>query len=58
MQVATTAPQTSRGLLADGPDMVKVLIVVALRKASLNSIHVWLYLDYNMVQDIHLDYHL
>jgi hypothetical protein len=54
MQVATTAPQTSRGLLADDPDMVKVVIVVALRKASLSSI--WVYLDDNVVQAIHLEY--
>jgi hypothetical protein len=38
MQVATTSQQTSRGLLAVGPDMAKVLAVVALRKASLSSI--------------------
>jgi hypothetical protein len=44
MQVATTAPQTSRGLLAVGPDMVKVLAVVALLEASLIStfVTVWL----------------
>jgi hypothetical protein len=47
MQVATIAPQTSRGLLAVGPDMAKVLAVAALRKASLISV---LYLD-----DIQLD---
>jgi hypothetical protein len=34
MQVATTTPQTSRGLLAVGPDIAKVLAVVALCKAS------------------------
>jgi hypothetical protein len=38
MQVATTASQTLRGLLAVGPDMVKVLAVVALLKASLSSV--------------------
>jgi hypothetical protein len=38
MQVATTIPQTSRGLLAVGPDMAKVLAVVALHKASLSSV--------------------
>jgi hypothetical protein len=37
MQVATTAPQTLRGLLAFGPDMAKILAVVALHKASLKS---------------------
>jgi hypothetical protein len=35
--LATTGPQTSRGLLEVGPDMAKVLAVVALRKARLNS---------------------
>jgi hypothetical protein len=43
MQVGTTTPQTSRELLAVGPDMAKVLTVVALRKSSLSS--VWFYLD-------------
>jgi hypothetical protein len=38
MQVATTAPQKSRGLLVVGPDMTKVLAVVALSKANLNSV--------------------
>jgi hypothetical protein len=38
MKVATTAPQTSWGLLAVGPDMAKVLSVVALRKASLSYV--------------------
>jgi hypothetical protein len=38
MQVATTAPETSRELLAVGPDMAEVLAVVALRKASLSSV--------------------
>jgi hypothetical protein len=38
MQVAATAPQTSRGLLAVDPDMAKVLAIVALRKASLSSL--------------------
>jgi hypothetical protein len=47
MQVATNAPQTSRGLLAVGPYMAKGLIVVALRKASLSS--VWFCLDDDMV---------
>jgi hypothetical protein len=37
MQVATTAPQTSRGLFAVGPDMAEVLAVVSLRKDSLSS---------------------
>jgi hypothetical protein len=54
MQVATTIPQTPRGLLAAGPDMAKVLTVVALRKSSLSSI--WFYLDDNMVQAIQLQY--
>jgi hypothetical protein len=54
MQVATTTPQISRGLLVVGPDMAKVLIVVALRKSSLSSI--WFYLDDNMVQAIQLEY--
>jgi hypothetical protein len=39
MQVATTAPQTSSGLLAVGPAMAKVLAVVALRKARLRSVN-------------------
>jgi hypothetical protein len=44
VQVVNTTPQTSRGLLAVGPeDMAKVLVVVALCKASLSS--VWFYLD-------------
>jgi hypothetical protein len=39
IQVTTTAaPQASKGLLSIGPDMAKILIVVALRKASLNSV--------------------
>jgi hypothetical protein len=38
MQVATIAPQTSRELLAVGPDMAEVLVVLALRKASLSSV--------------------
>jgi hypothetical protein len=33
MQVATTAPQTPRGLFAVGPNMAEVLAVVAKRKA-------------------------
>jgi hypothetical protein len=49
MQVETTAPQTSMGLLAVGPDMAKVLAVVALHKANLNS-------DDNMVKAIQLEY--
>jgi hypothetical protein len=52
--VATTAPQTLRRLLACGPDMAKVLGVVALCKASLSS--VYLYLDDNMVKAIQLEY--
>jgi hypothetical protein len=38
MQVATTAPQTSRELLAVGPDMDNVLAVIVLRKARLRSV--------------------
>jgi hypothetical protein len=38
MRVITTAPQTSRGLLAVDPDMAKVLAVVALCKAGLSSV--------------------
>jgi hypothetical protein len=38
MQVATTAPQTSKGLLAVGPDMAEVLVVVSPLKASLSSV--------------------
>jgi hypothetical protein len=37
MQVATTALQTTRGLLAVGPDMAELLSVEAPRKASLSS---------------------
>jgi hypothetical protein len=47
VQVATTAPQTSSGLLEVGPDMAKILTVVALRKAILSS---------NMVQAIQFEY--
>jgi hypothetical protein len=54
MQIATTALQTSRGLLAVDPDMAKVLTVVARRKASLSS--VLFYLDDSMVQAIQLEY--
>jgi hypothetical protein len=54
MQVTTTTPQTSRGLLAVGPDMAKVLAVVALRKASVSSVQ--FYLDNNMVKVIQLEY--
>jgi hypothetical protein len=50
MQVATTTPQTSRGFLAVGQDMAKILAVVALRKASLSCVR--FYLDNNMVKDI------
>jgi hypothetical protein len=38
VQEATTAPQTSMGLLPFGPDMAERLAVVALRKASLSSV--------------------
>jgi hypothetical protein len=56
VQVATTTPQISRGLLAVGPDMAKVLTVLALRKSSVSSI--WFYLDDNMVLAIQLEYFL
>jgi hypothetical protein len=36
MQLATMAPQSSKVLLAVGPDMSKILAVVALRKVSLS----------------------
>jgi hypothetical protein len=51
--VATTAAQTSRGLLAVGPDIVKVLAVVALYKVSLSS--EYLYLEENVVKAIQLE---
>jgi hypothetical protein len=54
MQVATTTRQTSRGLFVVGPDMAKVLAVVALPKSSLSSN--WYYLDDNMVKDIQFEY--
>jgi hypothetical protein len=38
MQVATTATQISRGLLAVGQDVAKVMAVVALHKTSLSSV--------------------
>jgi hypothetical protein len=38
MQVATSAPQTSRRLLAVAQDMDELLAVVALREASLISV--------------------
>jgi hypothetical protein len=38
MQVATTTTQTSTELLRVGPDVAKILEVVALRKASLSSV--------------------
>jgi hypothetical protein len=47
MPVATT-PQTLKGFPAVGPDLAKVMAVVALCKASLSS--VCLYLDNNMVK--------
>jgi hypothetical protein len=50
VQVAITAPQTSTGLLAVGPDMAKVLTVVTLHKGSPST--VWFYLDDNMVQAV------
>jgi hypothetical protein len=51
--VATTATQTSRGLLAVGPDIAKVLTVVAMYKVSLNSAK--LYLGDNVVKAIQLE---
>jgi hypothetical protein len=38
VQIAINTPNTSRGLLAVGSDMTKILAVVALRKASLSSV--------------------
>jgi hypothetical protein len=38
MQVVITAPQTLMGLLAVGPDIARLFAVVALLKASLNSV--------------------
>jgi hypothetical protein len=35
MQVAITAPQTLRGLLAVGPDIARVFSVIALQKTGL-----------------------
>jgi hypothetical protein len=49
VQVATTAPETPRELLAFGPDVARVLAVVALGKASLSS-------DDNMIKAIQLEY--
>jgi hypothetical protein len=56
MQVATSAPQTSRGLLAVGSVMAKLLAVVALSKASQSFIY--LYVDDNMIKAGLLEYHL
>jgi hypothetical protein len=53
VEMATTTQQTLRGLLAVGPDMAKVLVAVALCKASLSS--VWLYLDDNIAKAIQLE---
>jgi hypothetical protein len=50
MQVATTTPQTLKRFLAAGPDMAKILAVVALPKAILSS--VWLYLNINVVKAV------
>jgi hypothetical protein len=38
MQVATSAAQTSKGLLAVGPEMAELLAVLSLRQASLSSL--------------------
>jgi hypothetical protein len=54
MQVATTAPQTHRRLLAICPDVAVVLAVVAVRKASLSSVQ--LQLDYNIIKVIQVEY--
>jgi hypothetical protein len=54
MQMATTAPQSSRCLFAVGPDMAKILAEIALRKAFLSSAQ--LYLDNNMVNAVRLEY--
>jgi hypothetical protein len=48
MLVATTAPQTSRGLFVVGPYVSRMLIVEAVHKASLNCI--WLYPHDNVIQ--------
>jgi hypothetical protein len=54
VQVATTAPQTSRGVLAVGPDIAKVLAVVALHKANLSSVK--LCINNNMVKAVQPKY--
>jgi hypothetical protein len=54
MQVATTAPQTSKGLLTVDPEMAKVQAAVGLHKAMLSPIQ--LYLDDDMVKVILLEY--
>jgi hypothetical protein len=53
VQVATTAPETLRGLFAVGPQTAKVLAVVALNKTSLNSVKIDL--D-NLFKAIRLEY--
>jgi hypothetical protein len=50
MLVAPTAQQTSKGLVAVGRDMAKILAIIAPRKTGLNSAK--LYLDDNMVETI------
>jgi hypothetical protein len=52
VQVVTSTPQTSRELLAVGPDMAKVLAVVALLKASLSFVN--LHVDDNIIKAIQL----
>jgi hypothetical protein len=58
MQVATTTPQTSRGLLAICSNIVKVSAVLALRKVSLSPVNstlmvIWLRLfSLNISRDI------
>jgi hypothetical protein len=56
MKVVASAPQTTRRLLAVDPDMAEILVAVALHKASLSSVS--LYLDNNIVQAAHLEYFL
>jgi hypothetical protein len=52
--VATTTPQTYSGLLAVGPDMSKVLRVVAMSKTRLA--YIGFYLDNNVIQAVHLEH--
>jgi hypothetical protein len=52
MQVGTTAHQSSRGLLAVGPDMAKVLALTAQHEGSLTLLE--LYRDDIMLKAIQL----